>query len=71
MGPRAGTRLVSGLGVREIVSEREAFEDECPQKGEANNRNLEPAEGRDYPSGAEPHKRTNGQVKKNPDRRQF
>ena len=58
---------VNGSRLRKTVSEREAVEQESKditRKGEAGNRNFEPTEGRSYPSSAEPHERTKGQVKK-------
>ena len=58
---------VNDSRLRKTVSEREAVEQESndiTRKGEAGNRNLEPTEGRNYPSSAESHERTNGQVKK-------
>ena len=53
--------------LRKRLKERETVEQESKTslgKGDAGNRKLEPTEGRNYPSGAEPNERTNGQVKK-------
>ena len=61
VGPVAGARPVDGSTMRETGGITRH-----PQKGEAGNRNLEPTVGIYYPSGAEPHKRTSGQVKKSP-----
>lgn len=56
---------VNGRWLRKTVLENETVEQESKkQKGEAGNRNLKPTGGRNYPSSAEPHNRTNSQVKK-------
>ena len=52
--------------MRKTVSEREAVEEESKnitRKGGEGNRHLDPTEGRNYPSSAEPNETTNGQVK--------
>ena len=67
MEPILAAGSVNGSRLRKTVSEREAVEQESKdiaRKDEAGNRNLEPTEGRNYPSSAEPNERTNNQVKK-------
>ena len=67
MGGVLAAGPVNGSRLRKTVQEREGVEQESKhisRKGDAGNRNMEPTEGRNYPSGAEPNERTNNQVKK-------